>query len=91
MPFFNLLLSVREHATHALCVALSNLKGLAQLTLTLRLLFSKNVIEMGLSAFESTLARFLEALGCAPIGFHLRHFNSFGLATYRGIPAATGG
>jgi hypothetical protein len=42
------------------------------------------VIEMGLSALEAALARPAEALGRAPVGFHLRHVViPFSLATYR--------
>ena len=74
MPFLNLLLTVREHAAHALDVGSSNLLGRAQMTLTLRLLFRKNMIEVGLGSLVATLARFTEALGCAPVGLHLRHF-----------------
>ena len=43
------------------------------MTLTLRLLFGKDMIEMGLSALVAALARLAEALGRAPVGFHLRH------------------
>ncbi len=46
---------------------------------------------MGLGAFEATFTRLLEALGRASIGFHLGHFFSLSLATYRIIPAAAGG
>ena len=43
------------------------------MSLTLRRLLGQNVIEMGLGALETALARLSEALGRAPIGFHLRH------------------
>jgi hypothetical protein len=46
---------------------------------------------MGLGALEATFTRLLEALGSASVGFHLRHFLSLSLATYRIIPAAAGG
>ena len=61
------------------------------MALTLRLFLGENMIEVGLGAFEATFARFLEALGRAPVRFHLRHLYSFSLATHRTIPAATGG
>ena len=62
------------------------------MTLTLRLLFGKDVIEMGLGALVATLSRLAEALGSAPIGFHLRHVVlTFSRAPYRIIPAAAGG
>jgi len=92
LPFLNLLLAVREHAAHTLYVGVCDLQGRSELTFTLRLLFRKDVIEMGLGALEATFARLAEALGGAPIGFHLRHVVlTFGLATHRTIPAATGG
>jgi hypothetical protein len=65
--------TVREHAAHALDVAVSNLLGCSQLTLTLRLLLCQDVIEMGLGSLEAALTRPAEALGSAPVGFHFRH------------------
>jgi len=86
VPCLNLLLRIREHATHALDVTFRNLLGRTQLALTLRLFLGKNVIEMGLSAFKATFARLTEALGRAPVGFHLRHYvvsTFIGLASFR--------
>ena len=58
-------------AAHALNVRLGNLLGQTQLALTLRLLLGEDVIEMGLGSLESALTRSPEALGGAPVGFHL--------------------
>jgi hypothetical protein len=86
-------LTVREHAAHALDVAVGYLLGCAQLALTLRLLFRQDMIEMGLGSFEAALTRPAETLGSAPVGFHFRHcllrFSS--LAMYAVRCARTGG
>ena len=50
-----------------------NLFGQAQLAFSLGLLLSQDVIEMGLSSFEAALTRPPEALGRAPVRFHLGH------------------
>ena len=50
-----------------------NLLGTSEMAFPLRLFLGENVIEMGLGAFIATLARLTEALGRAPVGFHLRH------------------
>jgi len=50
------------------------LQGQTQLAFTFGLLLRKNVIEMGLGTLEAALTRPAEALGGAPVGFHLRHF-----------------
>jgi hypothetical protein len=90
---FSISSTVRKHATHALDVAVCNLLGKAQLTLTLRLLFCQDVIEMGLGSLKAALTRPAEALGSAPVGFHFRHrrlrFSS--LVTYKQMLALTGG
>ena len=50
-----------------------NLLGASEMAFPLRFFLGENVIEMGLGAFVATLARLTEALGRAPVGFHLRH------------------
>jgi len=47
--------------------------GQTQLAFALGLLLRKNMIEMGLGSLKSALSRPAEALGSAPVSFHLRH------------------
>src|SRR5919108_4041069 len=75
-----------EHAAHAAAFAGDHLDRAGQAALAGGGLLAEQVVQPGLPAQQLAVAGGPEALGGAPVGFHLRHGVSYGVRTGAGRP-----